>query len=211
MATHMETLQVGVRNNQGTRSSRRLRREGTLPAILYGQGKEPVQLTVPADVFTAALRRGTRVVKLAGEVTADALIREVQWDALGMNVVHVDFTRFAAGDRVTTSVAIELHGEAPGVNEGGVVQLLVHELELDCPVVNIPDALHVSINHLHLGQTIMAADLKLPEGAKLVHGNVPIVQCETMVDVAEDEGAEAAASAEPEVIGRKEKDEDQEE
>ncbi|MFO0911910.1 MAG: 50S ribosomal protein L25 [Pirellulales bacterium] len=209
MATHVETLQVGIRKSEGTREARRLRRSGAVPAILYGRGQDPVYLSVPTDAFTMALRHGTRVVKLAGELAEDALIREVQWDAMGANVLHVDFTRFAAGDRIQTTVALELRGEAPGVHEGGVVQLLVHELELDCPVVDIPDVLQVNINHLHLGQTIMAADLKLPEGARLVHGNVPIVECEVMTEAAEEEAVEGVA-AEPEVIGRKEKAEEEE-
>lgn len=201
MATHVETLSVTVRNSQGTRAARKMRSAGALPAILYGHGEPPVSLAVPSDGMAAALRHGTRVVKLTGGVTADALIREVQWDAMGVTLLHIDFSRIEAGERVHATIPLELRGDAPGTHEGGTVHLLIHELELDCSVTDLPELIHVNVNHLHLGQTIHAEDLKLPEGSKLIHGNVPVATCELVRDVSDEAGVTAAG--EPEVIGRK--------
>ena len=73
---------------------------------------------------------------------------------LGHHVVHVDFTRISADELVKVVVAIELRGEAPGVKEGGVVEQLVHQIEVECPAGSIPDKLHVNINHLKLNEAI---------------------------------------------------------
>ena len=79
------------------------------------------------------MRHGSRLVDLTGAVSESAFIRELQWDTWGTSVVHVDFTRISADELVKVVVAIELRGEAPGVKEGGVVDQLVHQIEVECP------------------------------------------------------------------------------
>jgi large subunit ribosomal protein L25 len=130
------------------------------------------------------------------------LLRDVQWDSLGVEVLHVDLTRVSADELVEVEIAVELRGEAPGTKEGGVIEHHTHEVTIQCPAAAIPESLVVSLNQLQLGATITAADLKLPDRASLVTGaDTLIVQC--VLPVVRAEAAVAAAeAAEPEVIGR---------
>jgi len=204
-----EQLKVEVRDQFGTRSNRRLRAKGTLPAILYGHGKENVALSVAADDFDAVLRHGNRLVSLTGGVNESAFIRDLQWDTWGQEVLHIDFTRMAADEKVEVAVPIELRGEAPGLREGGVVEQTLHELRMECRADQVPESIEVSVNELNLGDSISVTALDVPTGATIlddIEGTV--VHCIEPVEIPE-EGEEAAepGAGEPEVIGEKEGDE----
>jgi large subunit ribosomal protein L25 len=178
-----------------------------IPAVLYGHGEQTVNLAVPAEQVHGALRHGSRVVDLRGDVKQSALIREVQWDAFGVEVLHLDLTRVSATERVEVPVAVELRGEAPGAKLGGIVDQPQHEVEIECPAANITDKVVLSINNLQLGDSLTADDLELPEGATLITpGPTVLVQC-VEAQVPEEEEV-AVETAEPEVIGKKEEDEE---
>lgn len=200
-----EVLQVSQRSTRGTANARRERAAGKIPAVLYGHGKETVNLSVPADEVQAAIRHGSHFVELKGDVDESALIRDVQWDTFGVDVLHVDFTRVDAGETAEITVSVELRGEAPGTKQGGMIRQMIHEVTIDCPVTVIPEKLFVNINSLELGGSVLAGDLELPEGANLqAEADTLVVQC---VEVAthddEEEAGVPAGPAEPEVIGRK--------
>jgi len=198
-----EVLQARRREVGGTRAAKRLRRDGALPAVLYGHGEENVPLSLSVDDFSAVLRHGSRVVDLDGDVKQTALIREVQWGPMGIEPLHVDFTRVSAHESVQVQVALELRGEAPGTKVGGVLEQPVHELEVECRVDAIPDKLRASVNSLELGESLTVADIELPSGVKILAADdLVIVQC--VEPVAEEELAEAEAGpVEPELIERK--------
>lgn len=200
-----DVLNVTVRETRGTSQARRDRAAGKIPAVLYGHGKENITLTVVKDELESVIRRGNPLVDLAGGVSDSALIKDLQWDAFGIDVLHVDFTRVKAGEVVELTLTIELRGEAPGTKAGGVVIHAVHELPIECPVTSITDKVVVTINSLELDESITAADVELPEGAKLlVPPETIVVQCvePTPEEEEEEEGGIAGASAEPDVIGR---------
>ena len=203
-----DPLSVSIRNEGGKRRNRRLRISGTVPAVLYGHGQQTVSLAVGENDVSTALRQGVRVVELTGDVQDTALIRSTQWDSFGVELLHVDFQRVSATEKVETRVAIELRGIAPGINEGGTVDNLLHEIEMLCPATSIPEKLEVNINDLHLGDSIPVSQLEIPEGAQLItNADAMVVQCIAKIDVDEEE-TEPADSAEPEVIGRKAEEED---
>jgi large subunit ribosomal protein L25 len=207
-----EQLIAQRRDTRGSRRARRQRAAGSIPAVIYGHGKETISLSIPAEQMLAALRHGGHLVDLGGDVTESALIRAVQWDALGAHVLHVDFTRVEAGEVVEITLRVELKGTAPGTREGGVVEQLQHEIEIECPVVSIPDKLTLNINALMLGSEIRAKDVPLPEGAKLlIDPETIVVEChEPMAELEEAAAPAAAEAAEPEVIGRKAEEEGEE-
>ena len=203
-----EELQVEVRQTRGKRNARRMRQKGTIPGVLYGHGEETVSLTVPAEGLETAIRHGTRVVDLAGAVQESALIRELQWNTWGTEVLHVDFSRVSADETIEVTVAVEVRGEAPGIKEGGVLEHLLHEIEIECKATAVPEKLAANVNKLKLGESITLADLDLPEGTTC-HGDptAVIVQCVQPVEAPE-EGLGEAGEGEPEVIGgRKEEGE----
>jgi large subunit ribosomal protein L25 len=205
-----EALNVEVREPQGKRAARRLRSGGAIPGILYGHGEANVSLAVPKLQISTAVRRGSRVVELKGAVNEKAFIRDLQWDVYGVDILHVDFARVSEHERITLQVAVELRGQAPGVKAGGVVELSVHELEIECEALRIPEKLEVSINELELDGAITAGQVKLPPGVTLVSDpDVVIVHCVQPVDHEEALGGEGGG-AEPEVIGRKPDEETEE-
>ncbi len=208
-----DVLNVAVRDTRGTAHARRQRRAGTIPAVLYGRGEKNVSLSLPSEEIEAAIRHGSHVVELKGAASTSALIRDVQWDTYGHDVLHVDLLRVSQDESVEVSVVVELRGEAPGAREGGIVELLVHELEIECKVAVIPDKLEININELRIGDEITVAQIALPPGAKLLTDPEAVaVQCTLpVVEEEEEEEAVPAGAPEPEVIGRKAGEEEAEE
>jgi large subunit ribosomal protein L25 len=207
-----EQLNVEVREIQGKLNNRRLRRSGSVPAVLYGHGLENVKLQVSEEALGNALRHGSRLVDLVGGVNESAFIRDLQWNTWGTQVLHVDFTRISADEEVEVTLAIELRGEAPGVRAGGVVEHLIHQVDIACPAGAIPEKLKVNINHLKLEDKILLSQLELPQGARLLADDLEavMVQCVVPAELPDEEAA-AAGEAEPEVIGAKKEEAGEEE
>jgi large subunit ribosomal protein L25 len=204
-----EALNVEVREPQGKRAARRLRTSGVIPGILYGHGETNVSLAVPKLQIATAVRRGARVVELKGAVNEKAFIRDLQWDVYGVDILHVDFARVSEHERITLQVAVELRGQAPGAKAGGVVELMVHELEIECEALRIPEKLEVNVNELELDGAVTAGQIKLPPGVTLVSDpEAVVVHCVQPVEHDESLGGEGGA--EPEVIGRKPDEETEE-
>jgi large subunit ribosomal protein L25 len=209
MAQQLEVLNVKGRDTHGKRNARRMRRAGTVPAILYGHGEKCVSLTVPSDELEAAVRHGHRVVDLKGVVNETARIRELQWDTWGAHVLHVDLVRASKDEVVEEKVSILLRGEAPGVKEGGVLKQGLHEVRIRCRVSAIPERIECNINHLALNAMLKVADLTPPEGVEIISdADQIVVQVVPPAEIPEEE-APAAEGAEPEVIGRKPSDEEE--
>ena len=198
-----EVLGVELRQLHGKRRVRRLRKSGVLPAVVYGHGEESVSVAVRAEALRHALRHGSQLIKLSGAVDGSVLIRELQWDSFGHEVLHVDFLRVDADQRIEVTVQVQLRGVAPGVKEGGVVDHVTHRIEIEVRASDIPEVLHVNINELSLGESILASQIDgLPAGARLLtSGDAIIVQCVEPIE--EKEEVEMADSVEPELIGGK--------
>jgi large subunit ribosomal protein L25 len=204
-----EELNVEVREGRGTRQARRLRNNGKIPAVLYGHGESSVALTIGEDQLATALRHHSRMVDLRGGVNESALIRELQWDTFGTTVLHVDFTRVSADERIEVQVSVELRGAAPGVNDGGVVEHLLHEVTIECLATAIPDRIQVKINNLNKGDEITVGQLEVPPGVNvLTDPEAIVVQC-VEAAIAPEAEALLAEAAEPEVIGRKAEEEEE--
>jgi len=197
-----DTLEVVSRTSGGSRESRRLRRAGMVPAILYGHGEKCVELAAKREAVEAVVRHGSRFVELTGALKEGAIIRELQWDAMGSNPIHIDLLRVSKSDRVKVKVPVDLKGECPGQRAGGLLNLVLHEIELECTADAIPDHIHAQVGHLEVGQSIKVHDLKLPKGATpLIDGDETVVTCMLPTKKAEEAGA--PGTAEPEIIGRK--------
>jgi large subunit ribosomal protein L25 len=202
-----EALKVEKREAHGKRNNRRLRSSGSVPVVLYGHGEESLSLKVADDQLRAALRHGARVVDLEGAVKEKAFIRELQWDAFGTTVLHVDLTRVSADERLQIEVPVILRGEAPGVKDGGHIEQPLHSVEIECLAIAIPEKLELRVGGLKLDDFLRASDIELPQGVVLITDpETVIVHCALAKEESE-EGAEGE-SAEPEIIGRKAEDEE---
>ncbi len=205
-----EELTVAIRQLRGKRNSRRMRGDGKIPAVLYGHGRECVDLSVSRDAFDLVIRHGSRVVMLTGGVNEQAQIKDVQWNTWGNEVLHIDFTRVSEHEKIEVTLPVELYGEAPGLKDGGIVEQLIHQATLECSATAVPEHLTVSVNHLNLGDSVSLSALELPQGARFLDDpSSVVVHCVEPAEAPEEEAVEAGA--EPEVIGEKEADRDSEE
>ena len=198
-------LSVEKRQGRGTAECRRLRRRGVIPGNLYGHGQESVAIAAPADAITSLVTHGHRVVGLEYDGSSEtAMFQDVQWDALGMQIQHFDLIRVDAQERVEVDVPIELKGTAPGAMAGGMLEQPLHELTIECPAIQMPDAIVVRINDLQIGDAIHVRDLELPEGVTaLTDEDQVVVQVVEAAETAEEAEEGLPGPAEPELVGRK--------
>ena len=203
-------LPTEMREGRGTRLSEKLRKLGKVPAVVYGHKEKTLSVSVGHDVLLSAVRHGARIVdvQLDGKVEK-AQIMELQWDYLGKDVLHVDFKRVSADERIQITVPVELKGIAPGIAAGGIIDQALHTLRIECPVLAVPDTIKVNVNELQIDSAIHVRDLKLPEGVKVLdEGDAIVVQIKAAV--ADAEGGEGAeGTAEPEIITARKKTEDE--
>ena len=202
-------LPTEMREGRGTRISEKLRKQGKVPAVVYGHKEKTLSVSVGHDVLLSAVRHGARIVdvQLDGKVEK-AQIMELQWDYLGKDVLHVDFKRVSADERIQITVPIELKGIAPGIAAGGVLDQPLHTLRIECPVLNVPDTIKVNINDLQIDTQIHVRELKLPEGVKVLdEADAIVVQIKTPAVDAEGEAGEGGV--EPEIITARKKAEEE--
>jgi large subunit ribosomal protein L25 len=168
-------LNATLREDQGKGASRRLRYANLLPAIVYGGGTDPVSITLlqkdiqhklPDESFYS------QVLSLSIEGKAeDVLIRDIQHHPYKMEVMHMDFIRIDAKKVVHVFSQLHFSGEevAPGVkSEGGVVNHIITEVEVECLPANIPEFIAVDLSEMHVGDIIHLSDLKMPEGVEVL-------------------------------------------
>jgi large subunit ribosomal protein L25 len=209
-----ENLNVKRREKLGGGNNRRLRRTGQVPAVLYGHGEASVPLAVESSAIMNVIRHGHKLVKLQGDVAEGAFIKAVQWDVYGKGLIHIDLLRVSDTEKVRTTVTIELKGTAVGLSEGGIIEFVLHEMEIECPAASVPDKLIVNVNDLHLNKSIHAREVPLPEGASIlddpdlvvVHCIAPHIEGETTAAPVAEPGA-----AEPELIRKEKADEEADE
>lgn len=208
-------LKAEVRKDKGTRQMNRLRDTGRIPAVVYGgDRKESMPLSIDEREFTNVLKKGERVLSLAiGDQKAQVLVKAVQYDALGEIILHVDFNELRAGEKVRLSVAVVLRGVPKGAADGGILNHMLHELEVECDPAAIPERLTVEVDHMVIGDMIHVSDVKLPEGVKLIAKATDVVaSCtEPRVEEVAAPVAVEGTSAEPEVLTEKKAEGDGEE
>ncbi|MBK7404448.1 MAG: 50S ribosomal protein L25 [Phycisphaerales bacterium] len=213
MHENAPVLSAKLRDRVGSRYSQRIRKAGGLPAVVYGHGKEPVAISVDARDALLHVHKGEKVyqIQLEGESAAQVvLLKDLQFDHLGTNVVHADFARVDLDERVHVRVPIHLIGEAIGLKTAGAV--LMHpnnEIEIECRVADMPEGIEVDVAGLEAGKIIHASDLQLPlADMKLVtEAGAIIAQIIIHTHLEEAEAAAVAGQSQPEVISERKKDE----
>lgn len=210
------TLKATPRTGRGSRDAIKLRREGLVPGVVYGHKKDNAAIAVSAEELDRAIRvLHVRMLALdLGGATETVLIREVQWDPFGKQMMHVDFERKSASEKVRVTVPVELRN-APKVTGGGVLDQPLHTLHIECPLGSIPETIRIDITNLTLGQPIHVKELSLPEGVRVLESaEAVVVQLKlpgAEAVVAAPAAPGAAAAAEPEVIKKEKKAEEPEE
>jgi large subunit ribosomal protein L25 len=206
------TIDVAPRDTNGKGHARRLRREGRVPAILYGLGRPNRGLSISYDEMDRFLKTGSRLVELKlGEKTQQALLRDLQYDPLTDDILHVDLVRVDPNAEIEAQVKIEFKGIAKGLSEGGVFEAILGEVVVRATPARLPKGILVDVTDVALNHAIMVKDLQLPEGVKVLRHRPEDHVCHVVVQkVVSLEPATTdatAAPAEPERIGGKKEEE----
>jgi len=205
--TVITEIAASLRAECGARACRRLRRQGQIPANLYGHKEANVFLTVREGEFTQHLTAGRRLVKLNfGDVETTGMIKEVQYDSLGDRIIHVDFARIALTERVHLRVPIVTMGTAKGA-VGGLFEVLRKELDIEGPATEIPERIELVVSAMVVGDVIRVKEVPLPPSCKVLHAEADDVVVAVHVPRKIEEVKPAEVPAEgagtgPEVIGK---------
>lgn len=195
-------LQAELRERIGSKASAAVRKAGRIPAVVYGHKEEPVAISLDAHDFLEGVHHGHRLMDITvNGAAATMLIKDLQYDHLGRDVIHVDLMRVDVTEMIKLSVPVELKGVAKGTQDGGIVESNTDHLDVECLAVRIPERIVVSIKDLGVGESIKAADIQLPEGVKLVSAaDIIVVTCRVVAEAKTTEQLEAETPAAPEVI-----------
>jgi len=196
------SLKAAPRARTGSGRLNQMRREGWLPSVIYGRGAENKNLKVDAKSFAELLAHSSSdniVINLEveGEGTRLAFLQAIQHDPISGIAVHADFLAIDDKTEITAHIPAHIHGEAPGVKAGGVIEQYVHALEITCLPDDLPDTIELDVTSLELGDSLHVGDIKYPKGVRPTHAaDVVVVHIGRAGSGAELEAAtEAAAPA----------------
>jgi large subunit ribosomal protein L25 len=196
-------LSVQPRAGSGSRAAAKLRKQGLIPGVVYGHKQPIAHISIKADDLNRAIRvlhARTFTLELDGKAET-ALIKELQWDHLGDEMLHVDFERHDLTEIVKVVVPVELRN-APKATGGGVLDQPLHRMHVECTLGNIPEAIRIDITSLTLGNPIHVREVALPEGVKATDPPEAVV-VQLKLPGAEAVVAAEGTGAEPEVLTAK--------
>jgi large subunit ribosomal protein L25 len=203
-----KTLVAQSRKIFGSADSRRQRRNGKIPAVIYGHA-EPKGLVIDAHEFNTkfmTISESTIINLQVDGDSHDVLIRDYQEDAISGAITHVDFYEIERGKVLRTNVGLRLGGAAVGVREGGILEGFVHELEVECLPKDLPEAIDVDITNLEIGHSLHVRDLEIPSGVQVLNAPDQVIctiahkriEVEEVPEELEEEAARLAEEAEEE-------------
>ncbi|HUW32909.1 MAG TPA: 50S ribosomal protein L25 [Planctomycetota bacterium] len=210
--TTIPTLAANVRTDMGSRAVRRLRLKRLIPAELYGHSEPNMHLAVQVDDVARLLQHGVQLVALTIDgKTERALVKEAQHDYAGDYLIHVDFARVALDEKVEVEVAIDFRGTPAGLAHGGVVEYHLNELQVECLPMAIPESIRADVDRIEVNEFLHVRDIVAPEGVKILNDPEEIVVAVHAPKVAPEAAPVTEEIKEPEVIGEKKREEEEEE
>jgi len=192
MSRVKHVLHITGREKSGKGESRRLRHAGNIPAIIYCKGKPGRQITLKSGEWRSLMNHDVQLVHLV-ENDQDkylALIKEVQENFLSRTMVHVDFLEVDPNEKIKAPVKVHAHGTAIGESFGGLLEQLLHEIEVEALPANLPENLSIDVSNLNVGDALLVKDIQLPEGVTVAHDLEAIV-CNVVLPAAEVAAEEA--------------------
>ena len=210
-------ITVETREETGKGTARKLRREGKVPGVIYGKNRDPKPLVIdPLDVNKRLL--GNAIFELTivdGDEKEDelAIIKDYQKHVIKDDLLHVDFQHISMDEKIAVTVSIKIEGSAPGVQEGGVLQKLMREVEIEAYPGDIPEEVVVNIDELTMGDSLQVSDLEVAENIDILSpaGNVIVTVVPPSEEITEEVEEELEEEfIEPEVIGEAEEEEEEE-
>ncbi len=210
----MERLELSAqkREETGKGSARKLRKTGLIPAVLYGGNRQPVNLKLDASEVEDVIG-GNVIIDLSLEDETDpVMVKEVQRDIIKGDLLHVDFYQVDLEEKIEVEVPVETVGQSIGEREGGILEVILREIEISCLPTDIPETFEVDISELEVGDSVSVADLEVSEDIEIITDSDETIA--TIVVPSElnlDEEEEEEELEEPEVIGEVDEEEEDEE
>jgi large subunit ribosomal protein L25 len=205
MAQDRTTLKVSARDVFGSRATRRLRREGFVPGVVYGQGGEARPFQVPARELRTVLLEGQALLdlELDGSKAVPVVIKEQQHHPVRGDVLHLDCLEVRLDEEIQAEVAVELEGadEAPGVREGGVLEHVTREITVEALPTEIPEQITVDVSQMEISDTISLAAVPIPSGVKLTVDEPEEITIATLSPPRLEEEPEPELEEEAELVG----------
>lgn len=207
------SLEAEIREHTGSKSAVEVRKHGRIPAIVYGHKQEPIAISLDAHDFAEGLHHGHRLMDVKiGKKKEKMIVKDIQYDHLGRNIIHADLMRVDVTESVRVTVPIELKGTAKGTHEGGIIEEHTDHLEIECKATDIPEAIVVSVKDVRIGDSLHAGQIELPQGVKLVSSlETLLVTCHSVAAAKTTEELEEEVPIAPEVITEAKEAERQEE
>ena len=197
------TVNCEKREALGTSNARRLRREGIVPAVVYAHGSEAVSLAITeAELGKLAGHAGMVTLACSCGNSKLAIIKDVQRHPISTKILHVDFLEVKADEKITVHVDLESTGEAAGLRQGGQLEQVVHELEVECLPADVPEVIVADVSAVELDQAFLVSQLVLPAGVTVLNPadqilfHVRMPRVEAPAETAEPAEGEEAAAAE---------------
>ena len=215
------TLNVIKRKRMGKSGAREIRKEGNIPAVLYGKGTETLSLVINPSELKEALSTDAgentlleiRIKDEEAEIQKLSLLREVQYDYLTDKPIHLDFQALDMNVKITVAVPVHIEGSSIGVKEGGILEEILREISVECLPTNIPNSFSVDVTELEIGHSIHVKTLEIEEGINILHEDedtivtvlAPKVEAEpTEEEIEGEEGGEEGADEEANEEGSEE-------
>ena len=211
-ATGSTTLELKTRDPEGSRSARRMRRDGFVPGVIYGGGEEPQHFTVDARVLRNTLSHAAQVIEVAIDgAPTNVLIKDVQRHPVRGEAIHVDLLRVRMDQAIHATVPVEFtgHEQAPGVVEGGIFNQELREVNIEALPGDIPDSISHDVSGLEMNATLTLEVLVAPSGVTLLDDAETVIatitpptlepveeEIETETELVGEEGEAAEAQAE---------------
>jgi large subunit ribosomal protein L25 len=205
MAQGRTTLKVSPREIFGSRATRRLRKDGFVPGIVYGQGGEARPFQVPSRELGNVLKQGQTLLdlELEGSATVPVVIKEQQHHPVRGDVTHLDFLEVRLDEEIQAEVTIELEGteNAPGVREGGVLEHVTREITVEALPTAIPEQIIVDVSAMEINDTINLASVSIPSDIKLMADEPEEITIATLSPPRVEEEPEPELEEEAELVG----------
>jgi large subunit ribosomal protein L25 len=211
MEKYME-IKAESRKEVGKKVAKRIRKEGKVPAIIYGGERETIPITITVDALKRIMKsekKDNTVLRIQrDEVLVDAMLKEIQYDYLSQNIIHADFIRIDINQPVTVSVPIKCVGEPIGIRiEDGIFDFVNREVKITCLPALIPTMIELDVTELHAGHSIKAEALEVDEGLTIVSDPHTVICAVTARGAAEEELVEEEVEEGEEVAEGEEKGE----
>lgn len=217
------SLTIKKREQTGKGASRKVRREGFIPGIVYGKAISPIAVSVSAKPFELLLESKGRNIILnleietaKGNESITSILKDLQRDPVSDKITHLDFVNVSLTEEMVTNVPLRFIGEAAGIKDGGIFEPLLREIEVSCLPTDTPTYIEVDVSSLTIGHSLHVSDIKAPEKVKILadlHESIVTVAApakeEEIAVVAPVEGE--AVAAEPELIRVKREEKEKEE